>query len=164
MICLHGESDIHSASSGEATEPFIDLGVGYFCFEWLDCTVICDNLAPEPDMYFGPAAWGGGHGPHSGKRVCEGKPTRLGAYGQVAADECKWCMPDGTELDVEPPSWPRRLDVTVAAVALRHLHGVEFSDEATLVLALQGAVSGLQRKNLAETSAYGRLAVAEFFG
>jgi hypothetical protein len=44
------------------------------------------------------------------------------------------------------------------------LHGVEFSDEATLVLALQGAVSGLQRKNLAETSAYGRLAVAEFFG
>lgn len=91
---------------------FIDLGAGYFAYEGHGGhvrTVVLDSLAREPDHFFGPAAWGGEHGPHAGKRVCEAVPTRVGHYDQVSEHEWKWCMPDGTELDVEPPSWPRRV-------------------------------------------------------
>lgn len=148
----------------ETTERFVDLGVGYFLFEGWSGSVILDSLARESDVTFGPAAWGGGHGPHGGKRLCEAKPTRLGCYDQISSDVWKWCMPDGTELDVEPSSWPRRVEVTAAveAKALQHLHGAEFSDEVSLVRALQGALSGLQQKSLAQTSPSGRLAVARF--
>lgn len=146
---------------------FIDLGAGYFAYEGHgghEGTVVLDSLAREPDHFFGPAAWGGEHGPHAGKRVCEAVPTRVGHYDQVSEHEWKWCMPDGTELDVEPPSWPRRVSVDDSAEAkpFLRLDGIEFQDEAALHLALKDALSGMERKELLSSSPYGRLEGVKF--
>lgn len=146
---------------------FIDLGAGYFAYEdhgWHVRTVVLDSHAREQDHFFGPAAWGGERGPCAGKRVCEAVPTRVGHYDQVSEHEWKWCMPDGTELDVEPPSWPRRVSVDDSAEskALLRLDGIEFPDEAALHLALKDALSSMERKVLFSTSTHGRLAGFKF--
>lgn len=155
------------AGGTRMAETFIDLGAGYFLYEnrhFEPSTCVMDSLDKEPDHLFGPAAWRGERGPHGGKLVCEAFPTRIGHYDQVSEHEWKWCMPDGSELDEEPPSWPRRVVVAEAAElkALQMLDGVEFADEAALTLAVKDALLSEERTGLAATSARGRLEALEF--
>lgn len=145
-------------------DRFIDLGSGHFLFERRDCTLVLDARAQEIDMIFGPAAWEGLRGPTGGFRVCEAIPVRLGGYDQVSETEWRWVMPDGTELDEEPPSWPRQLNVSSSPHArpFSHLDGQIFDDEPSLIEGLKVSLRGLPRRELVESSHEGRLAVIRF--
>lgn len=145
---------------------FSNLHHGYFAYEnhaYKPQTLVLDSRAPAPDHMYGPAAWDGAHGPHSGLTLCVAQPTRQGYFDQVGEDDWKWVMPDGTELDEAPSSWPRRIDVMhgVADNPFLSLQGLEFPDEPSLLKALAGALQGQPERPLVLASAEGRLALAQ---
>lgn len=146
-------------------ETFTDLGGGHFCYEDQEgTTFVVDATSSSPDCFYGPAAWDGEPGPHSGERVCIVKPTRLGQYEQASEDDWAWTLPDGTELEDEPPSWPRRLEVVGdrRRDLLAPLEGQVFDTHAELVASLSSLLASLPASPLYQTSADGRLAVTNF--
>lgn len=144
---------------------FIDLGAGWFLYEDQSSrlSVVCDATAPQPNNYFGPAAWGHRDGPVSGLTLLQAQPVAQGHWDQTGPEEWKWFSEDGQEFDEPPASWPRRIalmDLSESSL-LSCLSGRVVTSEAELAELLR-AITCQQQRVLPTTSAVNRLAVAKF--
>jgi len=143
---------------------FIDLGAGWFLYEdqCSRLSVVCDATAAQPDVHFGPAAWGRKDGPVSGLVILEAQPVARGDWGQTGDEEWKWFSEDGQEFDQAPASWPRQIvlkgDTTSAL--LNELSGRVVASEAELAEVLRAVTCG-QQSILPLISGASRLAVAK---
>ncbi len=109
-------------------ESYIELGSGFFIIErdtGDNMTVVLDGNSEEPTDVFGPAAWNGGPGPSSGKRVIELWPLLQGTWQQVSYDDWRWIADDGREFEDRPNVWPQSITVLEGRFqcALRSLDG-----------------------------------------
>lgn len=130
---------------------FIDLRHGFFAYEnhpYMPMTMVMDGNSLDPDRLYGPAAWDGQHGPHSGRVMCSARPASEDEFYDVGE---------------APPTWPRRIKVAEGEGRnpFRHLAGAEFPDEESLLHALAGALAGLPDYPLTQASAEGRLELAK---
>jgi hypothetical protein len=147
---------------------FIDLGAGWFLYndDESRLSVVCDAMAPQPNIHFGPSAWKRSDGPFSGLIILEAQSVAKGEWGQTGPgpDDWKWISEDGQEFEYDdvPGSWPRRivLKESVKDALLNSLAGRVVSSETELAELLQGITRGQQPCMLPTSSAAGRLAAA----
>ena len=95
----------------EACAELIDIGSGLFLYSDAEGSfALGDACDVEPDRWFGPAAWGGAHGPASCRCLLEVESVHRGEWRRSGLGEWVWASDDGMQSK-EPLFWPARIRV-----------------------------------------------------
>ena len=141
---------------------YVDLGAGYFLTDGRTSLEheVCDANSPDPDISYGPAAWGGGVGPASARRLLFLEAVCAAEY-RTASDAYDFA--DGPYPE-EPSPWPARATVMAAGatVGLGPINGRVFETEAEFCAAVRAITRFMPRKVWTGASSAARAEAAKF--